>query len=163
MPCPASNASRSMVLIGVTCGHHQHCLSAVVVDDPCLGPPNPVGHTVEALPVRRPDAGVTKPAPVQFRITCAGLAERQTFPRTEVGFQSSRRRRDVEPKRLGGPAAAVVIRALQRRGDDGRDAALLGEELCGGLGLPPAYVGQRRVTAAGIPPLRRQLGLSVAQ
>ena len=90
---------------------------------------------------------------MQFRIAFGGLAERQPLPRTEIGLDQVVVDTDVEAERLGRRRGSVV-RALQRRRDDGRDAARLREKLCGRLGLAPADVGQRRVASAGIPPLR---------
>ena len=48
-----------------------------------------------------------------------------------------------------------VVGPLQRRGDDGRDAAAPGKVLSRGVGLTTAQIGQRRVAAAGVAPLRR--------
>jgi hypothetical protein len=90
---------------------------------------------------------------VQLGITFGGLAERKPFPATEVSLDQVIFDADVESERLGGSRGGVIC-ALQRRGDDGRDTALLREKLGSGLGLAPTDISQCRIAAAGIPSLR---------
>ena len=82
-------------------------------DDPRLARPTRSRNAVEALAVRWRHGGVTQPAPVQFRISLRGLAERQTLPLAEVGFDEIVVDGDVEPERLGRRGRGVVC-PLQR-------------------------------------------------
>ena len=66
---------------------------------------HPVEHTVEALAIRRGDAGVAQPGPVQLGVTLGGLTECKAFPRAEVRLDQVVVNGDVEPKRLGAFAA----------------------------------------------------------
>ena len=113
MLAPASSASRSRVLIGVTCDTTSTVSPRCSEMIRARALPHPFGRVIEALAAGRRNGGVAQPALVQLRIPFGGLDERHALPCAEVGFDEVVVDGDVETERLGRRRRGVVS-PLQR-------------------------------------------------
>lgn len=87
---------------------HQHGRLAVVGDEAVPQPLHPAGHLVEALPAGGLQAGVAQLPAVHLGVALRGLAEGQSLPLAEVGFDEIVVDLKGKAQRVGGGRCGVV-------------------------------------------------------